>query len=33
MSRGTSRNSTVFVDCACGISLFLEESGTEREWD
>ena len=31
MSRGTSRNPTVFVDRACGISVFLEKWGTERE--
>jgi hypothetical protein len=33
MSRGTCRNPTVFVDCACGISLFLEEWGTDRDWN
>jgi len=33
MSRGTSRNPIVLVDCACGISLFLEKWGTEREWN
>jgi len=33
MSRGTSRNPTVFVDCACVSSVFLEEWETEREWN
>ena len=33
MSRGTSRSPIVLVDRACGISLFLEKWGTEREWN